>query len=330
MPQPMDQKNRYAQPGSGHNPVRGSKKEVIHLPMIKKNKSSKSKHETPTAAQPKKDFFREIFEIAMYGLCLLLFFKSFSWQNFQIPTSSMENTLLIGDHITANTFMFKNAGPIERTLFPFRDVKRGDVIVFKWPGNVKQDWIKRCIGLPGDRFELKMDRVFINDEPLEEPYPFYKVSRKYESDRDPEIGYRPRGYYSLKPGLEHAEERTNVSLDMRRIRAKTKEKLALYRKLDPEIYRNLIERLENGPMDTIPEGFYFMMGDNRNRSMDSRSWGLVPKELIQGRAYFCWWSYGEDESSHELTGFPLIWSYLRVPFTFWSRTHWQETFSRIK
>jgi signal peptidase I len=89
-------------------------------------------------------------------------------------------------------------------------------------------------------------------------------------------------------------------------------------------------RLDSTNSERIPEGFYFVMGDNRNRSFDGRAWGLVPRELLQGRAYWVWWSYGEDEGTHLRTGFDFILTYLRYPVTIWSRTHWRESFRRIR
>ena len=278
-----------------------------------------------------RNIFREIVEILMYGLSLLIFCKGFVWQNFQIPTPSMENTLLIGDHITANTMIFRNASAIEKKLFPFRDIKRGDIVVFKFPGGVRDDYIKRCIGVPGDRLEIISDRVYVNpDEPLQEQYTYYKKPMYSGTDRDPDNRYFPLGYHETEPGLEHAEYPPNQNFKVSTIRSKTLRSLARHKKYDPETYHRLVERLKSTEPGIIPEGFYFMMGDNRNRSYDSRSWGLVPKEYVQGKAFFRWWSYGEDEDSHKLKGWDLIWSYLRVPFTFWTRTHWEESFTFIK
>ncbi len=295
---------------------------------VKKSKSKKKKRKV---YESKKTMFRELFEILMYGLSLLIFCKGYAWQNFQIPTPSMENTLLIGDHITANTFIYRGKSELDKKILPHRDPKRGDVVVFKWPGDERQDWIKRCVGLPGDQFEIISDLIYIDGEPLNEPYPFYKTySVQGQSDRDPEIAYRPIGYYEMKPGIDNAVYLANQTINMRAIRATTERTLSRYREKDPEVFAKIQQRLRSGDPDRIPEGFYFLMGDNRNRSSDSRDWGMVPREFIEGRAYWVWWSYGEDEGSHEKRGFDLIWSYLRVPITFWYRTHWKETFSLIK
>lgn len=309
--------------------------------MAKKGKSKPAKTETVSKGKKKKHpedyekgMFREVAEILLYGLGLLLFCKTFVWQNFQIPTSSMENSLLIGDHITANTFVFKNAEPWERNILPYRDVKRGDVIVFKYPGAPREDWIKRCIGLPGDTYEVRKDEIILNGEVLDEEYAFYKRRpARDEVTRCPDIGYRPCDYYDLKPGLKNAEQSPGESVSLKTLIAKTRVKLAPYRRVNEEVYNRVIERL-NAPQPegktVIPEGFYLMMGDNRNNSADSRSWGLVPHEFVEGRAYFLWWSYGEDEGSHQLEKLDLVWSYLRVPIEFFRRTHWEETFTRIK
>lgn len=286
----------------------------------------------PVPVSPQKSVPREVVEILLFALCVLLFFKSFVWQNFQIPTPSMENSLLIGDHLTANTFVFKNAGPIERNLLPYRDIQRGDVVVFKWPGDPRQDYIKRCIGLPGDRFEVKSDRVYINGSYLDEQYTFFKERQTMGPDRDPSIGYRPKGYFELKPGYgngkHYAPHETSYSLV--EMKNATLNILERYRALDPETHQRLVNRLKDAPVDEIPEGFYAMMGDNRNRSYDSREWGLVPIELIQGRGFFVWWSYGEDENSHTKEGMDLILSYVRVFWEGHKRTRWDESLRRIK
>lgn len=303
----------------------------------------KQKQPKKPSNEPKRTPFRELADILLYGLSLLLFFKLFSWQNFQIPTSSMENTLLIGDHITANTFVFKPGTSLEKKLLPMRDPVRGDVIVFKYPGSPEQDWIKRCIALPGETVEVRDDIVYINGERLDEKYTYYKAQKGAgaPSDRDPEIAYRPYGYYEMKPGIENAKKENlyGGTVTMNAFLEKTKLNMNNYRSRTDGLitgqdnYEDVMTRLNQSrqlePM-VIPEGFYLMMGDNRNRSLDGRGWGLVPREFIQGRAYFVWWSYGEDENSHTARGLDLIKLYARVPFEFFKRTHWDETFSRIK
>ena len=264
-----------------------------------------------------------------------MFFRVYVFQNFQIPTASMENNLLIGDHITANMFMFKNSSNLEKALFPFRDIKRGDVVVFKYPGNEREDWIKRCIGVPGDKFKMIKGRLYLNDEPVEEAYPFFKAYRG-EDDRDRNNRYYPLGFHETKPGLANAEDPPESSHDMPQIRRTTintlrKRYLHLNaRDMDKEVIDAVIQRLREGDPERIPEGFYMMMGDNRNFSYDSRSWGLVPRELIQGRAWLIWWSYGESVGSHRLNLREKLGSYLRMPVNFWTRTHWERTFDLIK
>ena len=304
--------------------------------MSKKDKKEKEEKSAEGEVTYQKGAVRELAEVLLYGLALLMFFRIYVFQNFQIPTSSMENTLLIGDHITANMFVFKNSSELDKKILPFREIRRGDVVVFKFPGEETQDWIKRCIALPGDRFQMIQDRVYINGEPLNEPYPFYKQERgPGDNDRDPNNRYYPLDY-GIEPGLDNADpmflqERT---VTMEQIRAMTKRTLIeRYRRRDgmnPDFLNGVLERLQASPPETIPEGFYMMVGDNRNNSYDSTRWGLVPQELIEGRAWLIWWSYGEDVGSHQLKGKDLIMSYLRVPITFWTRTHWEKCFDLIK
>lgn len=274
---------------------------------------------------------REYLEIAGWGLPIFLFFTTYLAQNFKIPTQSMENTLLIGDHITVNKFIFGSDQVGLDKYAPIRKLKRGDVVVFKWPGNTRQYWIKRLIGLPGETIKIHNDHIVLNGARQAESYAYYKGPYRQGSGRDPEKAFRPIDYYSLEAGLDKAVQRNYQFQTLKKILENTRYTLANhFAASSPRTYRRLVARLESGDGTQIPPGFYYVMGDNRNRSMDSRAWGLVPRELITGRAYWRWWSYGEDEGTHNLRGFDFIKIYLRYPITFWTRTHWQESMSPIK
>jgi signal peptidase I len=119
----------------------------------------------------KKSTLREYFESIVIAVVLALFIRTFVVQAFKIPTGSMENNLLIGDHLLVNKFVLgPTASGIERMLLPTGEIRRGDVVVFKYPEEPDRDFIKRIIGLPGETLELKEKKVYINGTPLEEPY----------------------------------------------------------------------------------------------------------------------------------------------------------------
>jgi signal peptidase I len=125
-------------------------------------------------AEFKKSVYREYFESIVVAVILALFIRTFVVQAFKIPTGSMENNLLIGDHLLVNKFIY---GPgltsLEDLLLPEAPVHRGDVVVFKYPEEPDRDFIKRVIGLPGETLEVREKRVFINGTPLDEPYVHY-------------------------------------------------------------------------------------------------------------------------------------------------------------
>src|SRR6516162_9002368 len=119
----------------------------------------------------KKSTLREYFESIVIAVILALFIRTFIVQAFKIPTGSMENNLLIGDHLLVNKFVLgPTASSLERALLPVADVRRDDVVVFKYPEEPDRDFIKRVIGLPGETVELKDKKVYINGKPLDEPY----------------------------------------------------------------------------------------------------------------------------------------------------------------
>ena len=185
----------------------------------------------------KKSTAREYFESIVIAVILALFIRTWVVQAFKIPTGSMENNLLVGDHLLVNKFEFGLApSAIEQWLLPVRDIKRGDVIVFKYPVEPERDFIKRVIGLPGETLELRQKVVYINGKPLDEPYV----------------------HFLLPPGAIGVE------------------------KGDP--------RENYGPV-TVPQGYYFMMGDNRDNSQDSRWWSFLPRDYVKGKALMVYWSY---------------------------------------
>ena len=177
----------------------------------------------------KKSVFREYFESLIVAVILALFVRTWVFQAFKIPTGSMEPNLLVGDHLIVNKMTFSS-------------VRRGDVVVFKFPKDPERDFIKRVIGLPGDKIELKRKTVYVNGQALTEPYAHFLESSRAETEP--------------------------VSDDVRQ---------------------------DYGPV-TVPSDQYFMMGDNRDNSEDSRYWGFLPQSYVKGKAEFMYFSLGDDAS----------------------------------
>jgi len=232
-----------------------------------------------------KSTIREYFESIVIAVILALFVRTWVVQAFKIPTGSMENNLLIGDHLLVNKFVF---GPsttgLERALLPVRDIRRGDVIVFKYPDEPDRDFIKRVIGLPGETVELRNKKVYVNGQPLDEPYVHF-----------------------LEPAAESQEV---TSFDVR------------------ERYGPVT--VPSRATDPKKEDQYFVMGDNRDNSQDSRYWGFLPRSYIKGKALMIYWSYesGREDYLDEGIG-ATIKQLFSVVTHFFSRTRWSRLFHQI-
>ncbi|WP_147819896.1 signal peptidase I [Salidesulfovibrio onnuriiensis] len=199
---------------------------------------------------------RDSFEILIVALILALFIRTFVVQAFKIPSGSMLETLQIGDHLLVSKFLYGVKLPFtDKIIIPISDPERRDVIVFKYPQDPSVDYIKRVIGLPGDTIEIREKKLYVNGELQEEPYVHYKDSMIYpHPDQMPE---------TLTPNMFDAYfNGTN----------------------------NLAKR-DNMPKLTVPEGKYFVMGDNRDGSHDSRFWGFVDRSQIVGKALIIHWSW---------------------------------------
>lgn len=178
---------------------------------------------------------REYTEALIIALVLALFIRTFIVQAFKIPSESMLNTLLVGDHLLVNKFSYGVKLPfVGTTIVPVGDPDYGDIIVFEYPKNPSVDYIKRIIGMPGDTIEVRDKEVYRNGEKLVEPYVIHK---------DPHI--------------------------------------------QPTVRDNM-------PPRVVPEGHYFVMGDNRDHSADSRFWGFVGRDAIIGKSMIMYWSWNQN------------------------------------
>jgi len=139
-----------------------------------------------------KSVFREYFELIAETAVFVFFVMTFVVQAFQIPTGSMEPTLLVGDFLLVNKFVYDNGTPpVDRLLLPRRDIKRNDIIVFKYPNELSKDYVKRVIGLPGEKFEVRDKQVYINDQPLSEPFKVHSDAQVYAKN----------GYYNYEDSI---------------------------------------------------------------------------------------------------------------------------------
>jgi len=191
----------------------------------------------------KKSTLYEYIEALVVAVLLALFIRTFAFQAFRIPTGSMENTLLVGDYLFVNKFLYGAEIPFTggKRLPDLREPKRGDIIVFRYPEDPSQDYIKRCVAVEGDTVEYREKVLYVNGEAVEEDFTMY---------RDGQRMLRGRDWF--------------------------------------------------GPV-VVPEGHLFMMGDNRDRSADSRKWGFLDKKLIRGKAEFIYWSWDSSSARPRLT-----------------------------
>jgi signal peptidase I len=228
----------------------------------------------------KKSTAREYFESIVVAVILALFIRTFVVQAFKIPTGSMEENLLIGDHLLVNKFVFgQTASGLEQSLLPITTIERGDVIVFKFPVEPERDFIKRVIGLPGETVEVRDRKIFINGTAIDDPHAHY-----------------------LLPASS-ADYHEVTSFDVR-------------------------ERY--GPV-TVPANHYFMMGDNRDNSQDSRYWGFLPRDLVKGKALVIYWSYeSEREEFEDASAGATIRNLVSVFTHFFTRTRWSRMLHQIR
>jgi signal peptidase I len=200
------------------------------------------------------------FQFALLALTIALFIITFVVQAFRIPSGSMEETLLVGDYLLVDKTRF---APSEHNpLLPYRAVRRGDIVVFRYPVDPSQHFVKRVIGLPGDRVHLWHGRVFLNGRALVEPYVVFK-ERFPDDFRD----NFPHGNWS--------NENVTVSWEQR--------------------MRSVVK----GGELIVPPGHYFVMGDNRDQSLDSRYWGFVPRANIIGRPMFLYLSLNASDEDDD-------------------------------
>ena len=188
--------------------------------------------------QHKKSIRREYFESLVITVILALFGTTFIIQAFKIPTPSMEGNLLVGDHLLVNKFALGALGSIVDPVMPFKDVKRGDIVVFKYPGDLTKHYVKRVIGLPGEHLKINDKQIFVNGNPLDESYKMH--TSPPGTYADPFRDYLPPRPH---PGRRYSGINQN-----------------------PYWFEDFLVDDEI----LIPEGHYFAMGDNRDNSSDSR------------------------------------------------------------
>jgi signal peptidase I len=224
------------------------------------------------------------------NLVVLLFGITTIAQPFVIPSSSMEDNLLIGDHVIVDKMAYAPPGAVSKYLLPYTPVKHGDIIVFRYPIDLKQTLVKRAIGLPGDRIRILNKQVYLNGQALREPYKHHKT--------DFVVPYRDT-FPSYPVGQVYERAFTMLRNNV----------------VDGEVL--------------VPPDCYFAMGDNRDVSLDSRYWGFVPRENIVGKPWLIFWSY-DAPGEALMDGNVHPDHILDVALHFFTKTRWQRTFQLIR
>jgi signal peptidase I len=247
--------------------------------------SQKTKTEEISSKLEPKSIFREYFESLVTTLVMAIFGMTFIIQAVTVPTGSMQNTIMINDYFLVNKFIFSPKSSFLPFL-PQRDIVRGDIVVFKYPGfrdgrkervvPYQTNYIKRVIGLPGETVEFKDNQVFINGTLLPE---HRLVSKDPHNDQTSIITTE------LEP--QKPDEKWSVTYAQDVIDAVKEGK---------SVTQGMKFGVAGGTMQ-VPQNQYLVMGDNRNNSEDGRFWGFVPRELIIGQALFVYWSCDGNDTT---------------------------------
>jgi signal peptidase I len=223
-------------------------------------------------------------------IVMLLFGTTTLVQAFVVPTGSMDTTLMIGDHLFVDKLTYAPPGPISGKLLPYQDVRRGDIIVFRYPPDIRMNYVKRVVGIPGDRLKVVDKKLWLNGKPLEETYTQYV-----------------RNY--IDPYADNFPSEPNMYVDGR-------------------AREMLTGNVVNGEI-VVPAGHYFAMGDNRDNSADSRYWGFVPRANIVGKPTIIFWSYDaptERLASGDIDPAHIF----DILTNFFTKTRWNRTFRLIR
>ena len=239
----------------------------------------------------RKSTFREYFESIVVTVILALYGTTFAIQAFKIPSSSMEDTLLIGDHLMVDKLAYAPPDRWLGPLLPYQQVQRGDIAVFRYPVNPGTYYVKRVVGVPGDRLRMVNQQLYINGHLADEAYKVHKMGN-LDMHRDNFPDSMPASDWAW------AEE-----------------------------FRQYVQ---DGWL-VVPPGHYFVMGDNRDSSLDSRYWGFVPRKNIQGKPLLIYWSLESTSADYREP-----WTWKRVVGTlktlvlFPFKTRWGRMFLLIR
>jgi signal peptidase I len=258
--------------------------------LVAKNTKQSKKEEQPR--ETTVEFLASLAAVLVVGLFII----TFVLQAFEIPSSSMENTLLIGDHVFVNRIQFSPPTRWVGPVIPYRHIRRGDIVVFLSPAEPGLYVVKRIIGIPGDRIHLRDGAVYRNGEKLVEPYVLHTVG-----------DYNP--YRDNFPAVPPSEFNTNVS---------------------PEWKLELPEHIQGDDL-VVPPDSYFGMGDNRDVSLDSRYWGFIPARNVIGRPMLIYWSFEEPPDQYLKTQISQRLEYfVHVVIHFFDETRWRRTFKVVR
>lgn len=247
----------------------------------------------PNPNAPHKSVVREYLESFVVTLIMAFFGMTFIVQAVTVPTGSMQNTIYIGDHFLVNKFIYGPGTPLP--FLPMREVRRGDIAVFKYPGNtvnpaadrsrgikpLEINYIKRVIGLPGDTIEYRNNQVYVNGQLL----PERRVIGDVIAPRNSEPDKVPLTVKEFEPAPPDATYTVYYS----------EETMEPAKKGNLPVYPGYNFGVAGKP-SVVPPDSYFMMGDARDNSEDSRFWGFVHRDLIVGRAMFVYWSCDQSRN----------------------------------